>query len=293
MRVWVGALVVVAVAAAFVPEQPAEREVTRLRRHFATVLEELRSRDVSGLSSAQRAARATHIERLRAYAARGVFPRNTDFADQRVPYFIDRDGTRCAMAYLIEESGAGDYVRKVAAKMNNAYVPEIGRDAELGGTLHAWLDANGLTETEAARIQPSYGGGGCCTIPDDPPPPEVTTAYKVGSGTAITGGVATLVLNVSSLKLGMSPRTTGWLGVGTGALGVALGIAALGERDNYATLGVLNGGIGAVALVAGLRSVVSHDAGRRPPTMNTAQRLTLIPWSAGKRGTGVMATLTF
>src|SRR5687767_4411494 len=134
MKLVVGVVLLAGVVASLASPVPSDPEVSRLQRHFAAVLVELRGRDVSHLGSAQRAARARHIERLAAYAARGEFPKNHDFADP-TPYFIDRDGTRCAMAYLIEQAGSGDYVRAVAAAMNNALVGDIARDPELGPAL--------------------------------------------------------------------------------------------------------------------------------------------------------------
>jgi uncharacterized protein (TIGR03382 family) len=74
-----------------------------------------------------------------------------------VPYFIDADGTRCAMAHLMELGGAGALVAEVAGTNNNAYVAELAADDRF----LAWLDAAGLTVEEAARIQPSYTFGLC------------------------------------------------------------------------------------------------------------------------------------
>lgn len=128
-------------------------ETARIRQHLATVEAELRDRDVSALTPAQRQARAKNLDVLHEYWERGVFPVNTDFPARRVPYFIDHLGTRCAMAYLIERSGRGDIVRRIALTHNNAYIRDLKGDAELG----AWLRDNGLTVTEAARIQPAYG----------------------------------------------------------------------------------------------------------------------------------------
>ena len=110
--IFAGSLVVpvLVLAAVVARSAPADPEVLRLRRHFAIVERELLARDVSQLAPAQRDARARHIARLRAYARRGVFPKNTDFPDRFVPYFVDRVGTRCAMAHLIEEAGQGAFV---------------------------------------------------------------------------------------------------------------------------------------------------------------------------------------
>src|SRR6059036_429146 len=81
-------------------------ETGRIRRHLATVEAELRATDVSALTPAQRQARAKNLAVLHAYWVRGVFPVNTDFPGRHVPYFIDRYGTRCAMAYLISSPDA-------------------------------------------------------------------------------------------------------------------------------------------------------------------------------------------
>jgi hypothetical protein len=143
----------------FRPFRPGERrsaflarERSRLRAHFREVLAELRSRDVSHLTAAQRAMRARLIEELARYARTGRFPRNTGFPGGRVPYFVDPFGTRCAMAHLIESTGETALVARVAATMNNALV----RDLEADASLQAWLATAGLTAAEAARIQPSY-----------------------------------------------------------------------------------------------------------------------------------------
>ena len=132
------------------------RERIRLRAHFREVLAELSGRDVSHLSGAQAAMRRELLAVLARYARAGRFPRNLDFPGKQVPYFIDAFGTRCAMAHLIESSGAAALVASVAGAMNNARVHELAGEP----AVTAWLDQAGLTADEAARIQPSY-----CFIP--------------------------------------------------------------------------------------------------------------------------------
>ena len=127
-------------------------ERVRLRRHFREVLAELRARDVSQLSEAQRRARARLIAELEGYAAAGRFPHNHCVPGRRVPVFVDGHGTRCAMAHLIESTGHAALVARVAASRNLAWIHEIAADAEL----QRWLDACGLSAAEAGRIQPSY-----------------------------------------------------------------------------------------------------------------------------------------
>lgn len=126
-------------------------ELLRLQTHFTEVLDELASRDISHLTAAQRLRRTAAIQRLRAYRATGTFPKNTRHRSYR-PYFIDDAGTRCAMAHLIEQSGERALVAEIARTANYAYIDDLAREPRLV----TWLDANGLSQAEAARIQPAY-----------------------------------------------------------------------------------------------------------------------------------------
>jgi hypothetical protein len=111
----------------------------------------LEAADTSGLAPAARAARAGHIEELGRYARRGRFPKNRDFS-RPAPYFVDAEGTRCAMAHLIDVTGDAELVRRIAASRNNAFVRELADEPDLC----AWLAREGLTVEEAALVQPSY-----------------------------------------------------------------------------------------------------------------------------------------
>src|ERR1051325_20893 len=133
----------------------AAAERVRLQAHFDSVERELRARDVSGLTPAQRAARARVLNILHTYEVRGQFPRNTDFPDRDVPVFVDWRGTRCGFAYLVEQTGHEDLVLRIAATRNYARVPELKDDPEVG----RWLAQNGITLAGAARIHPAYRGG--------------------------------------------------------------------------------------------------------------------------------------
>jgi len=142
-----------------------DNETARMQAHLARVEADLRASDAARLTAAQRRWRARLLDELHRYWTRGRFPSNTFLLD-RTPIFVDRSGTRCAVAHLIEISGHGDLVAAVAASHNTAYVAELGSDRELAG----WLDEHGLTAAEAARIQPSYEpfpAGTECSIDDD------------------------------------------------------------------------------------------------------------------------------
>ncbi|HYR99459.1 MAG TPA: hypothetical protein VEO58_10615 [Gemmatimonadales bacterium] len=103
---------------------PAAAETAQIRARLAAVERNLRARDVSALPPGERVARSRNLDVLHEYWVRGVFPKNTSVPGARVPVFVDRYGTRCAMAYLIEQSGRGDLVARVAATNNNVRIRE-------------------------------------------------------------------------------------------------------------------------------------------------------------------------
>ncbi len=122
----------------------------RLRQHFRRVDAILRARDLSRLSPAQQQARAQYLDTLRAYARRGVFPRNYE-RDGCSPCFIDRDGRECAVAHLVMAAGQAELAQQIAAVDNYAHVPEMAFPE-----LDAWAVESGFTQEELALIQPGY-----------------------------------------------------------------------------------------------------------------------------------------
>lgn len=287
-------LVAVALIVAAVTGQPQariDREVARLRAHFTQVDRTLTARDVSHLTADQRRARAVHILRLRDYAAAGRFPQNTHHPGAYVPYFVDDYGTRCAMAFLIEQSGGGDFVARVQRRSNFAYIDDIASDPELGGELRAWLEANGLSLEEAAAIQPAYGGDPCCVIDEPPEEPVVPTSYKVGSAVAIASSLTTVAFNSGLVNLGLSRSASGWIGVAAGGAAMALGATALDEPDEYNTLRTLNAGIGMVAAGLGVYALLRPAA--PTATARNESRLTGSPWVAPDGHTGVLLNFRF
>jgi MYXO-CTERM domain-containing protein len=129
----------------------AKRESRRVAAHILRAEARARRRPARHLDGLRRTVRALLLDELARYRRQARFPKNRDF-DERTPYFIDRNGTRCAMAHLLEVGGERELVRKIARERNNARVSELANEARL----LAWLDAAGLTVEEAAAIQPSY-----------------------------------------------------------------------------------------------------------------------------------------
>jgi hypothetical protein len=276
-------------------------EVARIQAHLAEVEREMLARDVSHLTEAQRQARAGRIAALRAYRERGVFPHNHDFAGERVPYFVDEHGTRCAMAYLIEQSGGGDLVRRVAATANNARVPELAGDAELT----AWLDANGLTLAEAARVQPTYDGCGWDGIPcpDEPEPSEARVTARYGAASAVASGTSVAALVWSLREASTAGRTTsrGWLGLAAGAAALWIGASQFDERGAPLAVGATNATIGAATAAVALRDLLrsappaaSADSAIAPGAAGRGVAVSLAPHLEPREGSvGLRIGLTF
>jgi len=126
-------------------------EKRRIAHHLRLTEEWLRRKKVDHLSSELRSSRLLHLDHLREYWQRGLFPVNSDFQGTRVPYFKDYRGVSCAVAYLMERSGAQELVDHVVAHDNQVLVSAL-RD----GPALDWILQSGLTQEEAATIQPGY-----------------------------------------------------------------------------------------------------------------------------------------
>ena len=251
--------------------QPAGRawrmerlETARIRSHLARVERELRARDVSALDPARRAARMQALDALHAYWMAGVFPHNHDSPGERRPYFVDRHGTRCAMAYVIERSGGAELVRRVSRTANNARVLDLASDRELV----TWLDRAGMTAFEAQRVQPAYGGfrGGPGSAPDDLHASLVAAVLTVEA----TG----IALNLPRSWPWETRRVCGLYGFLGGTVGTAVGLATLGDHGGT---GMLETGLG-IATFAAATYNLNHPP-REQPVMASAhaQRWTATP----------------
>lgn len=263
----------------------SDLERQRIRDHLRGAERILRAADVSHLSDAQHERRARVIELLREYRRAGAFPHNHDFPGERMPYFVDRHGTLCAMAYVIAQTGGAELVRRVARTANNARVPELADDPEFA----AWLDRHGMTVAEAARVQPMYG---CCRIPPASEDPDA--GYAMASvGHAALGGAA-VALQLTGDGEAETWRTV--FGLASGGLGIGLAAAGLRGSTRNHELAALNLGLGAATLgTVAWRLLRGDDAGPATADEESGRELS---WSArpaisGETGTGVVVTLSF
>jgi hypothetical protein len=265
----------------------AVAEQARVRAHFDSAEREVRSHPVTGLSSAQRAARARALDRLHAYAVRGVFPKNRQFPGVFVPSFVDdRTGTRCGMAYLIEQSGSSGFVARIAATNNNATIPELKDDPEL----LSWLEDNGLTLAEAARIQPSY-----CGLPPEQqlipcnagelsvPVNRASAGYK--TATAVSVGADVLAVALGAAPTNLSRTLVGSLAVATGMAGLAIGAPNVNESGSRRTIGFVNAGVGAVSAAFGVYRLIAKRS--------TVTPVSFEPWFSPSGAPGLLGRVSF
>ena len=247
----------------------------RIRRHLESAEALLAAREVSTLTAAQRAARTRCVAELRAYRSRGVFPHNHQAPGGRTPVFIDEHGTRCAMAHLIECSGERALVQRIARKRNLARIRDLAGDAELV----AWLDRNGLTLEEAARIQPQYDYG----EPVDERRAGALTAAAFGAGFGLMG----VGLNVSIGEDQGGRNLRGLVGIFGGIAGASLGVPALSHDGAVRALGAADIGVGIASIVLGFRQLNARDAVR---PQDSAATLVPAAWldSGGKRQLGLV-----
>jgi len=129
-----------------------ERE--RIQLHLSSVENDLRENPPTELTAKQLQARYQRLDSLHAYWVRGEFPKNIDFPDSLVPYFIDAKGVPCAVGYLVISSGYKEFAEEFSHNQNHAYIREI-----TDPRLQKWATESGLSLEECARIQPSYQGG--------------------------------------------------------------------------------------------------------------------------------------
>lgn len=266
------------------PASWAMTEDARLDAHFRDVLVTLSRSDVSELTPESRLTRERMIVALREYAADGVFPRNEGHARRRTPVFVDRHGTRCAMAHLIERSGHGALVARIAASANLATISTLAADRELA----TWLQRSGLSVAEASMIQPSYGPPSERSNPRENHRPDDNLMHTSALTTAFLGGAAAM-LNLSTRRPDHERRQVAALGIIVGGAGLGVGMA------DWTSDGHLRGS-GYFQLVAGTCSVAMSlinlaGIGRQSPSQAVETRLEsetrrvewgLVPGQAGE-----------
>lgn len=148
------------------------------------------------------------LDLLHTYWKAGIFPKNYDHPNQRMPCFIDKEGNICAVGYLIEQTAGRQAAETINTKYQYAYV-----SAMKDQTVDSWVLQSGLTKEECAMIQPTYG--------PQPQPGSlninnITPAYGVSS--AIMGGVNLSLNAINGIQLakGTNHKSAAIIGLVTG-----------------------------------------------------------------------------
>lgn len=125
-----------------------EQSINKLEQQFGNKFTQ-HDRELIGSRLAAR--RYWQIRTLQHYAERGRFPLNEGQSGHAVPIFVDNHGTHCAVGYLMARSGHSKPVARIAQQNNLVYVDDVD-----SGPLVDWILFSGLTQAEAAMIQPGY-----------------------------------------------------------------------------------------------------------------------------------------
>jgi hypothetical protein len=238
------------------------RERVRIQAHFDSVLGDLRARDLSPLTQTQRARRARLVDALSSYRNAGQFPHNYD-RPGLVPTFIDpKTGVRCAVGHLVTVSGRGDIAERVAATDNHVYVVELAADT----AFRHWLNDNGLTLAEAARIQVPYMGESRQVPGNAPANPNVGNAPAV----AMTVGAVGLTSWNALRNLHGQKKVLSIAGIAVGGLGIVGGNALLANGQATPSLS-------RAAIWTGLASTVTGVATMLPIFRSEPSRVNLAP----------------
>ena len=137
--------------------------------HLLEVIDSLNKVELDHYDQAQRYHRVQLLESLQGYANRRLFPLNT-YHYSRTPYFIDDNGTACAVGYMIIESGNKTMAEKISNEMNFAYLEDMPYLE-----INQWAQAHGFTVDELKWIQPAYQPNclpGQVIQPQCPPPSQ-------------------------------------------------------------------------------------------------------------------------
>jgi hypothetical protein len=206
-------------------------ENLRIKTHLEFVEKLLRNNYADNLSADLKSKRNFLLDKLHEYWMSGSFPKNYDYSNERKPCFIDREGTICAVGYLVEQTSG----RMLAEAVNQKYKYDKIFDMHAPEVIE-WIKNSGLTLHECAMIQPTYGGN---PTPYPYPVPSSNSANSISAGYGIGGSildginVSLSAVNLIHIFKGTDNKVVPALGLLSGAGSVALGIANLNDDESY------------------------------------------------------------
>lgn len=126
----------------------------RIKKHLQRVEMSLRKTKPKNIDKKQLNNRIKTLDNLHDYWQAGEFPINTKIK-RRTPVFKDEFGNYCAVGYLLSIDGQDKLVTEIQKSNNYIKVPEITNAKYISA-----INSLGISQAEAARIQPGYPPGG-------------------------------------------------------------------------------------------------------------------------------------
>jgi hypothetical protein len=259
----------------------------RIKTHLEYVEHLLRQKDVSNLSTDLQLKREHLLDLLHDYWTAEIFPKNYDYQEERKPCFIDKNGTICAVGYLVEQTTN----RQVAEGINNKHQYENLLDMK-DDVLDAWIENSGLTKQECAMIQPNYGPMPVYTYNYITPQYGITSAILSGANVSFnTMNVVQIIKRTNSTALPVMGIITG---VGQFALGAALyqkehtnalGNTYINESQN--NLSLVNMSIGTTTIILSSWNLYRK---RKPKDTRTTWNMLSYPTTKNNMGFGLKLT---
>lgn len=261
-------------------------EDLRIKTHLEYVENLLRQKDVSNLTAEQKEKRIHLLDLLRDYWTAGIFPRNYDYADKRVPCFIDKDGIICAVGYLVEQTAG----RQTAEQINNNHKYEKVL-AMNDRTVDSWVATSGLTKEECAMIQPAYGQ-----------PPSYNYNYispQYGITSSLLGGVNLSLNTINAIQIskGANSKTVPIISLLTGVGSIVYGAVHFKKEIFYGmdpttnesqkTLSMVNIGLGTTTMIL---SIWNLSANRPQKNKSVAWNIYSFPTADRQLGLGLYLT---
>jgi hypothetical protein len=269
-------------------EGSAQAETRRIQAHFDSVLTELAASPAPVRDARHVARRASLIRELTRYRDRGVFPHNYDFPGRAVPYFVDRKtGTLCAVANLLAATGRRDIVDRVARADNNVRVAQLAGDT----AFVRWLDVNGLTLAEAARIQVPY------VVEETAGQKARNDVFYLVAPLSVGTSIAASLWNTTSNADGHD-RVGNVLGFVSSALTLGVGATTAGKYGVPKIVPFSSVALGTLGLTLSTRGIVRRQRllgaqQSTPPAQPPAREVSVAPIISGRGGAGVSFAMRF
>jgi hypothetical protein len=262
----------------------------RISTHLEYVENLLRNKDVSNLSADLKIKRNHLLDLLHNYWMNGKFPKNYDYADQRKPCFIDKDGNICAVGYLVEQTTSRQLANEINSK--HKYDDLLAMNSP---TVDKWVLTSGLTKEECAMIQPTYGPSKIYDYN------YITPAYGISSSIICGLNLSLNTVNGIQIGKGASNKAVPIISMITGAGQIALGSAMFPKEQNdfgysiytnesQKTLSMVNIGLGTTTMILSAWNLITN---RKPKNKLTTWNIYSFPTQDNNTGMAFSLTQRF